>query len=230
MSLKTASLLPAVRARKFRPHEKPDELRFAFVGDPFTADLLNSDKTLVLEIGCGVGWHPIQLASRLEPSAPSPGQKQTLIIAIERTKNKFESFRLRLQNHPELLKFICAVHGDAYHFVDRHFPVARLDEVWMLYPNPDTKRPGLRWYKAPAFQRIVDAMKPGALFHFSTNLQKFAEESASTASGFDLDVVFQTELTKKSHPHFQPRSHFEKKYFDRGEVLYSQRFQKKIRL
>jgi len=227
MSSNIASPLPVELARKFRPHEKPDELRFDFAGHPFTADLLNSDKTLVLEIGCGVGWHPIQMAQQLVGQNSAMNTANTLIIAIERTKNKFDSFRQRLQNHPELQSSLCAVHGDAYHFVDRNFPVARLDEVWMLYPNPETKRPDRRWYRAPSFQRIVEAMKPGALFHFATNLPDFAEGSLRSADTFGLEVVSQSEFTKKSHPFFQSRSHFEKKYFERGEVLYAQQFQKK---
>lgn len=219
MSSSIASPQPVVRARKFRPHENPDELHFEFAGLLFQPELLNSDRRIVLEIGCGVGWHPIQLAEQLGPKA--------LIVAVERTENKFNSFRTRLDNHPELHTCICAVHGDAYHFVDRHFPLARIDDVWMLYPNPEMKRTSLRWYNAPSFQRIVDAMKPGAFFHFATNLKDFAIEGVKAANQFDLDAVSKVEINRQSDPQFKPRSHFEKKYFERQETLFSLQFRKK---
>lgn len=219
MSSSIVSPQPAFRARKFSPHKNPDELRFGFAGLQFQAELLNSDKRVVLEIGCGVGWHPIQLAEQLGTDA--------LIVAVERTENKFNSFRNRLGNHPELQKSICAVHGDAYHFVDLNFPLARIDEVWMLYPNPEMKRTSLRWYNAPSFQRIVDAMKPGAIFHFATNIADFAQEGFMAAKRFDLEAISKVEINIKSDPKFQPRSHFEKKYFERRETLHSLQFRKK---
>jgi tRNA G46 methylase TrmB len=219
-----SSVIPSpptvARARKFRSHQKPSQLRFDFAGLPFNAELLKSQKSVVLEIGCGVGWHPIQLAEQRRGTA--------IIIAIERTENKFDSFRNRLNNHPDFQNSICAVHGDAYHFVDRFFSVARIDEVWMLYPNPEIKRPSLRWYHAPSFHRIVEAMKPGSLFHFATNLEDYAKKGHGAAPGFDFDVVSKMEISKKSNPLFQPRSHFEKKYFERGETLYSYAFRKRI--
>lgn len=218
MSSNISSPLPVDRARKFRPHERPDELRFDFAGLPFEPELLKSEKPVLLEIGCGVGWHPILLASQRGGT--------TVIIAIERTENKFSAFRNRLKNHPKLQNLICAVHGDAYHFVDRYFPEASIDEVWMLYPNPEMKRPSLRWYNAPSFQRIVDAMKPNCLFHFATNLSDYAETGTSAAHLFGLEIVSKSTLTKNSDPSFQPRSHFEKKYFERGETLYTYVFRK----
>ncbi|MEO0337369.1 MAG: SAM-dependent methyltransferase, partial [Pseudomonadota bacterium] len=43
---------------------------------------------VMLEIGCGNGMHPIQFA-RANPKCT--------VIAIEQTKNKFESFRQKLE-------------------------------------------------------------------------------------------------------------------------------------
>jgi tRNA G46 methylase TrmB len=185
----------------------------------FQPELLECDKRVVLEVGCGVGWHPIQLAEQLGSSA--------LVIAIERTANKFNSFRNRLNHHPEFQSSICAVHGDAYHFVDRHFPIARIDDVWMLYPNPEIKRTSLRWYNAPSFQRIVDAMKPGGHFHFATNLEDFANEGAAVADRFNMELISRIATDRTSNPQFRPRSHFEKKYFERKETLHSLEFRKK---
>ncbi len=223
MSSNTPLPSPVARVRSFQSHKKPDQLRFEFAGEPFTPGLIDSDRRLVLEIGCGVGWHPVQLAKQWQVDRDSA----SLLIAVERTKMKFDSFRNRLLHHEDLQKSICAVHGDAYQFVDLYFTNSRLDEVWLLYPNPEVKRPGLRWYNAPAFQRIQSAMKPGALFHFATNLQDFAREGLTKGTTLGLEVVSHNEISNQSTPDFNPRSHFEKKYFERGEIIYSTQFRSK---
>lgn len=224
MNLNMQSPTPAALVRKFRSHEKPEELKFKFSGLPFTDDLLASTRKVILEIGCGVGWHPIQLATSI---SKLPTSNQPCIVAIERTSNKFQAFQNRLLNHPEHQSIVCAVHGDAYHFVDRFFPSPRVDELWMLYPNPEMKRPNLRWYRSPSFKRVLEALRPGAHFHFATNLKDYAEAGIANIHQLGLETISHEEVSNVSHPHFLARSHFEKKYYNRGEVLFTTLYKKK---
>lgn len=181
------------------------------------------DRPMVVEIGCGVGLHPIQYATQ------NPSKS---IVAIERTSEKFQRFLGRLEAHPHLGSQICAVHGDAIHFLDQNFADSSIDEVWLLYPNPEVKKASRRWFRAPFMKRLVQLMKPDARLYFATNLKSYADECLQLAPTLGLinieSRLFQRDRESSNNgpaaQGWHPRSHFEKKYFERGETLYDFQF------
>lgn len=175
-------------------------------------------KSIELEIGCGVGWHPIEIAKQM--------RSDQAFIAVERTSNKFAAFKRRLENHPSLKTVLTAVHGDAFHFIAEEIPDQALERIWLLYPNPEVKRPNNRWYRSPGFRRTLAALRIGGHFHFATNIAEYASTSESQAKLLGLRLQESQIVSQTTHTGYCPRTHFEKKYFERGERLFDYTFEK----
>lgn len=201
--------MPAMPARQFHPHPHPEQLRVRQLGCPLAVAL--NQTFVMVEIGCGVGWHAIQYAKR----HPARG-----VVAIERTHEKFAAFASRLSRHDLTeLAPLCAVHADAVHFLDRSLAPQSVDEVFVLYPNPEPKRPSQRWFRSPFMPRLTELLKIGGRIHLATNIQSYADEAEQNARPL-LNVSAKAVVTRLTHAEFAPRTHFEKKYFQRGERLH----------
>lgn len=146
------------------------------------------------------------------------------MIAIERTSEKFSAFAGRLKNHVGLQDRLCAVHADAFSFLDENFPNQSIDEVWILYPNPEPKKATQRWFQTPFTSRLVELLKPGAKVYLATNIESYARDCQNLASRADLVSERFEIFDIKTRPEWKPRTHFEKKYFERGETLYDLQF------
>lgn len=152
-----------------------------------------------LEVGAGQGWHAIQRA-RQNP--------QTLIVAIERTRAKFDSFWARHLSHQ--LHNLIPVHCDAVPWLV-HLPTPlQFSKIWILYPNPEVGRPNLRWIRMSFFEVLLKRLSKTGELIFATNLSAYAEELMAYAVGWGLS----SESQAIKGP---PRTHFEKKYMERGE-------------
>lgn len=168
-------------------------------------DFLSGHGPLDLEIGCGVGWHPITYA-RNHP--------ERRLIAIEHTREKFEKFRSRLKRHSPLPNLL-PVHADAIRWVTHALSFGSIDRCLILYPNPEPKAPSQRWIRMPFFQRLLDVVKPEGEIVFATNENGYADEIREWAAQAWKRPVLQD--IQYSGP---PRTHFEKKYLLRGETCY----------
>ncbi len=172
---------------------------------------------LVLEVGCGAGLHPIQWAS----SNPKQG-----MIAIERTKTKSQAFQQRMRNHE--LENIFVVCGDAMDWVPANIKKPILDEIFFLYPNPypKEKQANKRWYRSPFMHYLLGILKNGGKIHFATNEAFLFEEGLLYANKYwQFDV-----LNKRSSENdsWKPRTHFEKKYLERGATCFDVTFRKTL--
>lgn len=212
MQLKQAD----INHRAFRLTDLRDE-RTELFGLPLETALRR--KQVELEIGCGVGWHPIETAKNLLAD-------EQALIAIERTNNKFLAFKRRFENHPHLQNVLTGVHADAFHFIAQAIPDQALGKIWMLYPNPEIKRPNNRWYRSPGFRRALMALRLGGRFHFATNLSEYALAGEAQTTRLGLRLLEKQLITKTDQPNFSPRTHFEKKYYERGEQLFDYTFEK----
>ena len=198
--------------RKFK--SRPSAVRQArpapAAGELLLADLL-AEPFLAVEIGCGVGLHAIQYASEFPDRS---------MIAIERTNDKFASFARRLGKHPHLKNRLCAVHADAFQYLDENFPRRSIDEVWIMYPNPEPKKAARRWFFAPFTGRLIELLKPGAKLFLSTNIDSYARDCVRMAGDFQLVVERSDAFSRLTRPDWKPRTHFEKKYYERGETIF----------
>lgn len=167
-----------------------------------------------LEIGCGVGLHPILWATE---------HPERHLIAIEHTKEKFEKFARRKERHPHL-ENLTPIHANAISWVSKNVPVESIETVFILYPNPNPKRKSQRWFWMPFMHRLVDCLRPGGRLILATNIESYAHEAIQQASSFGLRLECQRELTRAAMP--RPRTHFERKYLERGETCYDLVFRK----
>ncbi len=163
---------------------------------------------LDLEIGCGVGWHPIAYAG---------AHPERALIAIEHTREKFEKFRHRAEQHA--LANLFPVHADAVRYVTHAIEPATLDRVFLLYPNPEPRAENKRWFRMPFFGELLTKLKSGGTIELATNIESYAEEAKVYGNYWNLN------LRSESHPQ-HARTHFEKKYLERGETCFDLIFQK----
>lgn len=168
---------------------------------------------LDVEIGCGVGFHPISYAK---------ANPKRQLLAFERT-DKFFSFERRVKNHSEM-KNLFPVHGDAISWISHLFGPERVDRYFILYPNPypKKKQENLRFPHMPFFSHLVLTMKKGGTVEFATNCSSYGAdiEKQLPAQGLTLQ---EKRVVDRDCP---PRTHFEKKYLSRGEACWSYLYRK----
>jgi tRNA (guanine-N7-)-methyltransferase len=176
---------------------------------------LAEGKPLDVEIGCGVGMHPIRYAR-------ANGERR--VLAFERTSEKFAKFAQRLTNHDPLPN-LTAIHGDAVAWITHALPPASVDRYFILYPNPYPKESqrNLRFHEMPFFSRLKESLKTGGELVLATNEEFYARE-AKTKLVADWGLFLREEEILR--PDFPPRTHFEKKYLARGERCWNLIFYK----
>lgn len=173
-------------------------------------------RPLDIEIGCGVGWHPIQYAKA------NPDRS---LIAIEHTRAKFEKFQSRLSRHPEL-KNLIAIHADAVRWISHAINDQSVSRYFLLYPNPEPKAASKRWMRMPFMEKLLATLKPSGELTLATNEQVYFNEALDFAvKAWKLNILEVRTLTKAS-AQISFRTHFEKKYLLSGQTCYDVTFQK----
>lgn len=167
---------------------------------------------LDLEIGCGVGYHPIQYCKT---------HPERTLIAIEHTTEKFNKFARRLSNHPEL-KNVFAIHADAVRWVSLNISECSIDNVFILYPNPEPKSANKRWVRAPFFHELLKKIKSGGTITIATNIEEYASEAELYLKKYwKLICVESSTINVSNNPSYRPRTHFEKKYLSSGQTCFN---------
>lgn len=198
--------------REFRPEKTPPPRLTASGTDDHevrekAAQARAQGFAVDLEIGCGVGWHPIRY------SAENP---RRLLFAVEQTAEKFAKFRDRLSRHPER-ENLFAVHADAVAWTVHRAAGLVFDRVLILYPNPNPKNAAARWIRMPFFGYLLGRLAPGGTICFRTNSAAYAREVRELAvERWGLRIVESRELTRDAG--VLPITHFERKYLGRGEI------------
>lgn len=196
--------------RSFQPGKLPLPKQLQYV-EPLDPSQFN-----VLEIGPGVGTHPIRYAK---------AHPQHQVYGVEHSKERFGKFAKRIEQHQELeqdLVNLTAVHTDGEAFVVHRVPENSLDRVFFLYPNPYPKaaQANKRWHNMPFMEYLIARMKPGARLLLATNEFFYADEAEETLPSLGLELLNREAISLKTHPEFRWRTHFEKKYLHRGELLH----------
>lgn len=169
-------------------------------------DFFNVHSHIDLEIGSGTGDFALQYTHN---------HPERFLIAIERTHNKFNTFKNKLDQQKNLL----ALHADARSVVVHCIPPNSLEKIFLLYPNPypKKKQANQRWHNMPFFNFLLTRLKPSGELHFATNIEDYYSEFLQSTAAFGLSVIKVESLTETS----VPRTAFEKKYLLRGETCWN---------
>ena len=170
---------------------------------------------LDIEIGCGVGFHPLRYARE------NPGRQ---LIAFERTEEKFDKFARRIKNHPPFLNLM-AIHGDALNWIVHGIKPLTVDRYIILYPNPypKEKQKNQRFHEMPFMGYLIETLKRKGQIVLATNIESYAIQAKEKfIHTWQLKLFEESRVEKNT----SPRTHFEKKYLERGEVCWNLVFEK----
>lgn len=203
--------------RTFNSNAQPKP--HAFCG--FSGELAYQEAPWDLEIGCGVGWHSITYAKN---------HPERYLFAIEKTRDKTRSFQNRMFNNQKVgpIKNLQPIHADAVSWISHSIPENRLSRIYILYPNLELKAPSKRFLRMPFFSFLITRLSHDGEIHLSTNSEAYAIEARKLAvEKWNLNAQSNT-IHVNLNPNFKPRTHFEKKYFQRGDLLWNIKMQKNL--
>ena len=165
--------------------------------------IIQSDNKLplILEIGAGKGKHALSFA------AENPDKH---LIAIERTRNKFEAFT-KLFNQ-QSLDNLTPIHADAIAWTVYAIPPSSLASIYILYPNPEQHNPNQQWLNMPFFEFLLSRLQTGGKIVLATNIEPYIDNAEQQASS-----VWQLPHERQIVAAESQRTHFEVKYLARGE-------------
>ena len=185
--------------RAFQPNQLSAPRDFAM---PLV--LLNSELPLVLEIGAGKGKHALSFAQQ------NPDKH---LIAIERTRNKFEAFaKLAGQQSSSNLT---AIHADAIAWIVHAIAPSSIDSIYILYPNPEQHNPNQQWLNMPFFEFLLSRLRVGGEIILATNIEAYMDNAEQQAR-----EVWCLPYTRSQVASSSQRTHFEVKYLARQETCW----------
>lgn len=194
------------QVRVFQP-EKLSAPRDFFIPEVIqnTANKDDGDKLpLILEIGAGKGKHALSFA------AVHPKKH---LIAIERTRNKFEAFT-KLFNQ-QLLDNLTPIHADAIAWTVHAIPPDSLASIYLLYPNPEQHNPNQQWLNMPFFEFLLSRLQVGGEVILATNIESYMDNAEQQALS-----IWQLPNRRHKVLSDSQRTHFEVKYLARGETCW----------
>jgi len=191
-----------------------------FLSKTLEDSFFESRAAVDVEIGCGVGWHSICYAKNY------PDRK---LIAIEHGASRFERFERRYVRSGSP-KNLVPVHANAISWIYENLPENSIENIFFLYPNPYPKQSqrNKRWHAMPFMGKLLKKLKPSGHLHLATNSSEYAREAKKYyLIHWGLSLLSKSTINKQREPDFSPRTHFEKKFFERGENCFDLVFQKK---
>lgn len=157
--------------------------------------------SLLLEIGAGKGKHALSFATQ------NPDKQ---LIAIERTRNKFEAFaKIATQQN---LSNLNAIHADAIAWIVHAVAASSIAKIFILYPNPEQHNPNQQWLNMPFFEFLLSRLQVGGEVVLATNIEAYMDNAEQQASR-----VWCLPNERYHVPIDSERTHFEVKYLARGE-------------
>ncbi|MFN8791498.1 MAG: SAM-dependent methyltransferase [Bdellovibrionales bacterium] len=205
MSAESAALSQH-RLRSFNREKVP----YPRVDSESLTQFLQNSPHLSIEIGCGVGLHPMTWSKQ------HPDRQ---LLAIEKTQEKFRKFQTRYRDEGAPSNLF-PLHAHAVSVIAHFVKDESVEDYYFLFPNPEPKSPQSRWIRMPFFSEILRTLKPEGRIHFATNKKEYHEEIEDWAvAAWGLQLAKKTLSDKAALG--TARTHFEKKYLERGNTIYS---------
>lgn len=164
----------------------------------------NTGSPLNIEIGAGKGKHAMMFAKT---------HPDEYLIAIERTRNKFEAFSKLIFEHR--LDNLEAVHADAIPWLVHAIAPNSVNSTYILYPNPEQHNPNQQWLNMPFFEFLLSRLKVGGEIILATNIEGYSNHAEHQANNIWRLPTVRQEVSPDSQ-----RTHFEIKYLARGETCW----------
>ncbi len=162
------------------------------------------EQSLVLEIGTGKGKHALLFANR------NPNKQ---LIAIERTRNKFEAFAKLATEHN--LTNLTPVHADAIAWIVHAIKPNTVACIYILYPNPEQHNPNQQWLNMPFFEFLLSRLCEGGEVILATNIESYMDNAQQQAKSVWCLPTLREKVAADSQ-----RTHFEVKYLARDETCW----------
>ncbi len=170
---------------------------------------------LVLEIGSGMGESTAAMAvarpdvDLLAVDVYKPGVAQTL----------FHLARTGATN-------VRILRADAVQVLESQIPPARLDEIWLFFPDPWPKRKHIkrRLVTESFVQLVTSRLQSGGVFRMATDWEPYAVQmlkSASAVSGLE-----NVHPKWAARPEFRPITRFENRGQGAGRVIFDLEFRR----
>ncbi len=159
---------------------------------------------LILEIGAGKGKHALSFAT-----ANSDQQ----LIAIERTRNKFEAFAKAATQQG--LTNLIPVHADAIAWIVHAIAPNSIARIFILYPNPEQHNPNQQWLNMPFFEFLLSRLQEGGEVILATNIEAYMDNAEQQAT-----AVWRLPSVRHQVSAGSQRTHFEVKYLARQETCW----------
>ncbi|ALF60696.1 SAM-dependent methyltransferase [Psychrobacter urativorans] len=156
---------------------------------------------IIIEIGTGKGKHALSFA------ATNPDRH---LIAIERTRNKFEAFAKQASQQD--LDNLTPVHADAIAWIVHAMASNSVAQIYILYPNPEQHNPNQQWLNMPFFEFLLSRLQEGGEIILATNIETYMDNAEQQA-----DRVWRLPAVRQQVPADSQRTHFEVKYLARNE-------------
>lgn len=189
--------------RKFNKHLTPR---------PKSSEFIYPEMPLDVEVGCGVGLHPIQY---------SENNPKRFLVAIEHTKEKYDKFFRRFLSHQSPGNLL-PLHENGISWITHALKDSSVDRFFFLYPNPNPKssQRNKRFHAMPFMEQVINCLKKDGTITFATNEEFYALECQE----FMKDVWKLVEVEFKvitPSDNLKGRTHFEIKYLENGQSIYN---------
>ena len=131
-------------------------------------------------------------------------------MALERTKDKFQA--MQKQQQTLALNNLSTIHADAIPWVVHALYPEQLEQIFILYPNPEPHNAAQRWLNMPFFEYLLSRLKPEGQIVLASNIPSYIDEAKQ-----QLDQLWRLPYQCQQIAADSARSHFEVKYLARGE-------------
>jgi tRNA (guanine-N7-)-methyltransferase len=191
--------------RQFAPHRIPY---------PPVGPVALPSGPICIEVGAGQGLFAVQF---------SQANPEKTLIAIERTQERFAKLHQRLINNH--CQNVIPIRANAVNWITHCLPEKAVEEYFFLYPNPYPKpsQQNKRFHRMPFMAYLLKTLKPHGRLTIATNQQFYYQEART----FMTEVWAMACLVdRRINRDEKPRTHFEKKYLERGDTCWELVFTK----